>query len=265
MKTRRKLFARDEEPIISGPGQATNAPDRAIFFSINPASSSPARYMQHRLHPNRTTPLFSRCQIRKGNIIVMLVVKIARSRCFFYRCDGCNFNLDIKCASRWQINSNDCHKHAFVPISEQVQFTCQVCGEEGKANIAYLCTICRLLVHHRCAQFQRIVHITAHQHQLTLTYSLPDQDTLYSSNRVFCRLCFKKVNTKYTIYSCKKCSYIVDLNCPSSLGRHRIQKKRDPITVMHGSGFANDPDRHLLITLERGQKRSVSEDQAFRS
>jgi hypothetical protein len=77
---KKEVICSDEEPIISGPGQATNAPDRAIFFSINPASSSPARYMQHRLHPNRTTPLFSRCQIRKSNIIVMLVVKIARSR-----------------------------------------------------------------------------------------------------------------------------------------------------------------------------------------
>jgi hypothetical protein len=51
---KKEVICSDEEPIISGPGQATNAPDRAIFFSINPASSSPVRYMQHRLHPDHT-------------------------------------------------------------------------------------------------------------------------------------------------------------------------------------------------------------------
>ncbi|XP_059462643.1 uncharacterized protein LOC132191567 [Corylus avellana] len=201
-----------EEP-ISGPGYKCSE----CNFFLNKSCIELPREIQHRLHPNHTLILKAPekknyCDACRKNC----------TGCFFYRCDGCDFDLDIKCASRWKITTNDCHQHAFIPILENIQFTCKVCGEEGK-DIAYLCTICQLLIHHKCALFQRTIHISAHDHLLTLTYSLHDQDT--GSSKVFCRLCYKKVNTKYAIYYCQKCSYIVHLNCPSFLG-HRIHNKR---------------------------------------
>lgn len=130
-------------------------------------------------------------------------------RCFFYRCDMCNFDLDIGCAAVWRTSLDDCQQHSFVPILERVSFTCKACGEERK-DFAYLCSICRLLVHHRCARVPRIIKIIGHHYSLTLTYSLHQ---VGEPEHVLCELCYKKVNTKYGVYCCRACSCVAHLHC----------------------------------------------------
>jgi hypothetical protein len=66
----------------------------------------------------------------------------------FYNCSECDFNLDIACATLSRINIDDC-QHSFISFFNQIQFTCQACGEESK-DLAVLCTICQLLIHIKC-------------------------------------------------------------------------------------------------------------------
>jgi len=134
-------------------------------------------------------------------------------RSFFYRCSPCDFDIDIKCVSRWRISADDCHEHALFLMRKQIQFTCEACAEKSK-NIAYQCSICRVLVHRKCALFPHTIKTTTHDHSLTRTYSLRQ---VKQQDNVFCKLCRKKVNTEYAAYYCRKCDYIAHLNCADSV------------------------------------------------
>jgi hypothetical protein len=95
------------------------------------------------------------------------------------------------------------------PILKQFQFTCEACGKEIK-NIAYLCSICKLLVYKRCTKIPRTVKIKLHNHFLNLIYSIHE---IKKCDGMFCRICFEKVNTKYAAYHCQGCRYVIHLDC----------------------------------------------------
>jgi hypothetical protein len=127
----------------------------------------------------------------------------------FYRCFTCDFDIDIKCVSRWRISAEDCHQHALFPMWKQMQFTCHACAEESK-GIAYLCSVCRVLIHGKCARFSRTIKTSTHDHLLTRTYSLRQVE---QHENIFCQICLKKVDTEYAAYNCRACDYIAHLNC----------------------------------------------------
>lgn len=128
---------------------------------------------------------------------------------FIYRCHPCNFDLDIICASLWRNIMDDGHQHVFIPLMKQIHFTCEACGEEGKC-ISSLCSICQLWIHRECADCPRTLKIIGHDHLLKLIYSLHQ---IPHPNYVFCKLCYRKVNTKFAAYYCPDCNYIAHLYC----------------------------------------------------
>ncbi|KAG6640818.1 uncharacterized protein LOC122277554 isoform X1 [Carya illinoinensis] len=209
-------------------------------FLLHQSCTQLPREIQHPLHPNDALILqapsaSSRCDACRRFC----------SRCFYYRCDWCNFDLDIKCASRWQSCPDKCHQHAFVPIMNQIQFACEACGVERK-DIAYLCNICRLLVHYDCTEFPRTIKITGHDHSLTLTYSLHH---VKEDHNIFCKLCYKKVNTKYAAYYCQRCSYLAHLTCATdTLFEDRIA---DYSSTADFNSFSNDS--FDFVTLRDGE------------
>jgi hypothetical protein len=198
-----------EEPVF-GPAYKCSIP--GCKFLLHKLCTDLPHVIQHPMHSKHTLIL----RVPSDNDYCDACLEYC-SRCFFYRCSLCNYDLDVKCRSRWRINADNCHQHAFVATSTQIQFTCQVCGEERK-DIAYLCSICKLLIHLKCARFRRTVEILTHNHSLTLTYSLPQ----FKDHDIFCKLCYEKVNTEYATYSCQECCYIAHLNC--TIEFKRIQK-----------------------------------------
>jgi hypothetical protein len=193
------------EEQVFGPAYKCSIPG-CSFLLHRPCTELP-HVIQHPVHSKHT--LFLRVPSESNYCDAC---RKCCSRCFLYRCSPCDYDLDVKCRSRWRINAENCHQHAFVPTLTKIQFTCQVCGEERK-DIAYLCSICQLLVHSKCARFRRTVEVFIHNHSLTLTYSLPQYK---EHNNIFCKLCYKKVNTEYATYSCRECSYIAHLNCATA-------------------------------------------------
>ena len=168
--------------------------------------------IQHPMHPNHNlrigAPLSAYYCVACGKCC---------ERCFSYGCKhrGCVFNIDIKCSSRWRVNKDDCHQHAFVPIRKNIQFTCEGCGEEGKDMVCLYCTICQLLIHSNCSSFSRTIKIRDHEHPLKLIYSV-HQVKEHAS--IFCELCHKEVKTEYAIYYCQKCNYAAHLRCTRGRG-----------------------------------------------
>jgi hypothetical protein len=163
-------------------------------------------------------------------------------RSLFYRCFLCDFNLDVICASRWRTDADDCHQHSFVPISAQIQFACQACGEEEPKQFACLCTICRLLIHSTCARYPRTIKTNTHDHSLTLTYSLSQE--VKNQDNVLCELCRKKLKTEYSAYYCQKCGYISHLNCA-----HWVQENSSVTTESVASNSVGY-ESHLVHLVE---------------
>jgi hypothetical protein len=201
---------RCQEPAF-GPAYKCSFP-KCTFFLHKSCSEQLSHVIQHPVHPEHILIL----QNPRNNICDACGEYCNRS--FFYRCFHCNFDLDVICASRWRIDADDCHQHSFVPISTQIQFACQACGEEEPKKFACLCTICRLLIHSMCARYPRTIKTETHDHSLTLTFSLSQE--VKSQKNILCKLCRKKVNTKYAAYYCQKYSYIAHLECAY---RYRVQ------------------------------------------
>ncbi|KAB1227472.1 hypothetical protein CJ030_MR1G028876 [Morella rubra] len=126
-------------------------------------------------------------------------------------CSGCDFDLDIKCASQSRIDTDNSHTSTCVHhFFKQIQFTCEACGEECKAWLAYVASV-NFLVHTKCANFPSTIEIAAHNHSLAHTYSLRQVKEL--PDKVFCRLCYKKINPNYAAYYCQECDYVAHAVC----------------------------------------------------
>jgi hypothetical protein len=150
---------------------STDAPSpTAPSFFINHVHNYPTKY-QHTLCNSQPTNFLS-YRHKRLNFFCSASGKFF-SKGFFYGCDNCSYNLEIRCATRWRNISATikCNEHALFPIRNPIQFTCEVCG--GKSNeIACLCSSCRLLIHSTCAQFLGTIKIRRHDHSLTCTFSL---------------------------------------------------------------------------------------------
>jgi hypothetical protein len=189
-----------EEPVF-GPNYKCSIPK--CTFLLHKSCSDVSHVIQHPMHPDHA--LFLQVPSLR-NYCDMCRQDCTRS---FYRCFTCDFDIDIKCVSCWRISADDCHQHALFPTRKQIQFTCEACAQESK-EIAYQCSVCRVLIHGKCASFPHTIKTTTHDHSLTRTYSLCQ---VKQQDNIFCRLCRKKVNTEYAVYYCCKCDYIAHLNC----------------------------------------------------
>jgi hypothetical protein len=193
-----------EKPVF-GPGYKCSTSSQCNLALHQSCVELPPEIQQHPFHPNHTLVLAEESQKKYCSACCKNCDTYP-----FYSCSECNFNLDFVCATRPRnfFNIHDC-QHAFNFFYSQIQFTCQVCGEEGK-ELASLCSICQLLIHGECARFPRTIWITRHDHSLSLTYSLRQ---VKEHNNVFCKLCYEKVKIEYAAYYCQECGYMAHLAC----------------------------------------------------
>jgi hypothetical protein len=186
---------------------STNAPSPTAPSSfINHVHYYPTKY-QNTLCTSHTATFFSRVPTETQNRCGACI-KVFSKR-FYYECIDCDYRLDIKCASRWRnISADKCNPHAFIPIRDPIEFTCQVCGVK-RSEIAYLCSNCRLLIHSNCGKFLGTIKIRGHGHSLTCTFSLSQ------GKKHKCEVCYENVDTKYAAYCCDdhKCDYIAHVRC----------------------------------------------------
>jgi hypothetical protein len=191
-----------QEPAL-GPAYKCSIP-KCTFFLHKSCSEQLSHVVQHIMHPEHALFL----QLPSSGNYCDVCHKYCDNS-LFYRCFACNFDIDIKCVSRWRISAEDCLQHSLFPMLHQIQFTCTACAEESN-DIAYQCSDCRVLIHRKCAKFSRTIKTSTHDHSLTRTYSLRQ---VKKQENVLCLLCRKKVNTEYAAYYCRKCDYIAHMEC----------------------------------------------------
>jgi hypothetical protein len=216
-------------------GPAYKCSQYCIFYLHKSCAELPHE-IQHPVHPNHTllleapisdhTHCDACCKVCKG--------------CFVYMCHSCNFGLDIECVSAsWPTKPDDGHQHEFVPIFQQIHFTCELCGEDRNNIAAQVCCICQLLADTLCALKPSSIKITADRHLLTLIYSL--RKVIKEHDNVLCKLCYKKLNPNYAGYYCQECDFVAHLRCPL---RHTIDPARIDL-IEDGIDFKEDEDEEL--------------------
>ncbi|XP_059442036.1 uncharacterized protein LOC132174391 [Corylus avellana] len=228
-----------DEPVL---GAAYKCSISECSFLIHKSCTELSYHINHHLHPNHTLSLQTLNKNRCDTCCR------SHDRSFFYRCTSCSFKLDIKCAHNpLSVNPNDCHQHEFFSLGRRIQFNCDACGEEI-TNLAYkVCSICKLLVHYRCAEIPRKVKIKLHNHILNLIYSLPE---IKKHDDTFCRICYEKVNIQYAAYYCQECSYIFHTEC---LRRFRNMYGELPTTSESVPNKSVGHATHLIKALNQAE------------
>ncbi|KAL6273081.1 hypothetical protein ACE6H2_023773 [Prunus campanulata] len=189
------------------------------------------------LLPERNHPIHRKHPLILFSATDGIFCKACGQRCrgFTYACSQCHFDIDLKCASKWQ---NHCQYHKFIVLKKHIKSFCNACGHSGE--IFYLCSICELAVHKECAWLPRQVKIPLHQHRLELTWSFED---IYPKNNHFCDLCFKKLDDiKFDVYYCHECcSFVAHDTCT-------LKYAKIPDATTSESTHDNEPQHNNIQT-----------------
>jgi hypothetical protein len=209
-------------------------------FFIHKSCAELPREIQHPLHPNHTLVL----EVPSRPKLCEACYRSCE-RCFFYHCNTCDFDgLHIECASGWRTKPEDCHQHEFVTVFQQIQFTCELCGED-RNSFAQVCRICQLLAHTPCTEMPRTIKIIADRHWLNLVYSL-GQVMKEQDDCVLCNLCGKKLNLKYAAYYCRQCDFVAHLECARQNWIGPSDTVDSSIDLIEDSDFEEDEELEVI-------------------
>ncbi|KAM0060158.1 putative chromatin regulator PHD family [Helianthus debilis subsp. tardiflorus] len=172
----------------------------------------------------------------------------------WYRCDRCDFYIDVNCGTKMlqkNVIHHSSHKHPLSCITKQLLDKCDACGKEHKGNF-YHCSICLCskFIHSDCAflpqklQIQRTTNdVFSHIHHLTLAYSFPYDDQS-SKNWPRCRVCRNGFSDQSNLwmYKCEKCRYYTHLVCATSRNEPFMSILKSPGTSTKNYKDDEHPD-----------------------
>jgi hypothetical protein len=179
-------------------------------FFLHKSCAELPREIHHPLHPYHTlsihAPARSTCDACDKGC----------ERCFFYRCNRCDFDIDIECASSWLPNtkasrhfSHEEHPLMFVEEfenDEEIQvIVCSGCDQSIYAP-AYKCSLCNFFLHKSCAELSPEIQHPVHPNH-TLVLQVPSKSKICDVCRRDCDRCF--------FYHCNSCDFNLDIECSS--------------------------------------------------
>ncbi|KAL3737937.1 hypothetical protein ACJRO7_019459 [Eucalyptus globulus] len=213
-------------------------------FFLHKSCAELERELKHYLHPDNLT-LCDTANL--GYRYCDFCLK--RFRGFTYRCQKCNFDLDIECALKSTNGSkvkkqiqhfSHCDPLILVEvIDEDKERWCRACERRCTTN-TYYCGSCQFFIHKPCAELQQELHHPAHLHTLKLC-PVEDDAGLWCD---FCGEIFHGF-----VYQCNDCQFHLDVICalelpPSEPGGQTEIKHfghRHPLTLC----MRNDEDEIL--------------------
>ncbi|KAJ8505235.1 hypothetical protein OPV22_006121 [Ensete ventricosum] len=131
-----------------------------------------------------------------------------------YSCKACNYTLHISCAEMPQRIRHPAHpQHSLtlltVPTYKEGSFNCDACGRDG-AGFSYHCEPCGVDLHSMCASMPLSVSHGAHEHPLSLVFSVP-----YENNGFSCDLC-GGMGSSHWLYRCAMCEFDAHIGCATA-------------------------------------------------
>ncbi|XVF84441.1 hypothetical protein PTKIN_Ptkin17bG0037000 [Pterospermum kingtungense] len=126
-----------------------------------------------------------------------------------YCCSLCEFVVHIECIpTPPNVIEDKGHEHTFTLFWRRSSFICDACGVEGN-YFAYICSICSIMVHKKCISLPRIIKSKWHDHPISHTYFLQEEDF----KSLDCMSCHESVNPEHGGYSCSDCNIVFHVNC----------------------------------------------------
>ncbi|KAG7558983.1 Protein kinase C-like phorbol ester/diacylglycerol-binding domain [Arabidopsis thaliana x Arabidopsis arenosa] len=120
---------------------------------------------------------------------------------FIYHCDICKFNLDLVCATEKPppayLSNLKVHEHTVTLMARLISFDCDACGKKGD-RAPYVCVQCDFMIHLKCANLPRVIHINHHDHRVAYKYPL-------GFGEWRCGVCWEEIDWSYGAYSCSLC------------------------------------------------------------
>ncbi|XP_042963381.1 uncharacterized protein LOC122297399 [Carya illinoinensis] len=154
---------------------------------------------------------------------------------FDYRCDECDFDLDVQCSLIPDILTHPNHgQHQLILARSSEDKVCSACGSSSKHKFS--CVDCGFTLDFKCLTQPQTIYYKEHDHPFTLCSILEDV-----SGEYYCDICEEKRDQKYWFYYCVDCSYPAHPEC--ILGKYRNLK--------FGKTFKYDFHQHPLALVQK--------------
>ncbi|KAK2994064.1 hypothetical protein RJ640_010693 [Escallonia rubra] len=125
---------------------------------------------------------------------------------FRYRCELCNFDLDLRCASVPDTIEHEAHRHPLVPAASGVH--CSACRKYC-GHVTYGCDNCGFYLAAFCAMFPRTATHYYDAHPLSLVYPpFPDHP-----DEFYCEMCQDEIAPNLWLYHCRDCNQSFHPRC----------------------------------------------------
>jgi hypothetical protein len=127
---------------------------------------------------------------------------------FTYRCDKCNFNLDVYCSLLPDIINHDGHEHQLILNSASYSDKCSSCDSKRK-GLMFRCADCEFTLDFKCATLPRTIKYGPYEQLFVLCYK--DEDS--SSDEYFCDICEEERDPKHWFYYCADLNFLAHPDC----------------------------------------------------
>ncbi|KAK7336651.1 hypothetical protein VNO77_17197 [Canavalia gladiata] len=162
---------------------------------------------------------------------------------FVYRCDECQFDLDVCCASLQERVEHQSHKHPIFLKKTSIARQCKGC--HGWSSHVYVCDVCDdFAIDCGCVTLPCKVWHMYDKHPLSLNYFVEGDLREYE-----CGICNEKISSKQWLYHCDDCNFPAHPYCVVS--KHR--------GVKFGGSFKYDFHSHPLALVEVTKKDNTCE------
>ncbi|KAF3956213.1 hypothetical protein CMV_018640 [Castanea mollissima] len=157
---------------------------------------------------------------------------------FTYRCEGCDFELDVQCFLTLDILTHESHKHRLILSNTGDRQSCSGCG--FKSLLVFRCTVCEFALDFNCVELPHTTRYKQHEHPFTLFYIAED-----NSGEYYCDICEEERDPNHWFYYCSDCSYPAHPKC--ILGKYPKCKFEGVYTFSrhpHPLTFVEEPKDH---------------------
>ncbi|KAL6985924.1 hypothetical protein U1Q18_019305 [Sarracenia purpurea var. burkii] len=181
------------------------------IFAVHKKCAELRGEMQHPFHPQHPLTVVA---LKTGDKELCKACGSYQYNDFAYNCAGCDFHLDLECASLQPTIRYERHEHLLLPMerhgNEKIKdFRCSTCGSICR-DFFVRCVPCNLNLHVKCIPaLPNMAKHSAHRHPLTLSDPLPKDD----SNEYYCDACEEERNPHHSVYYCAECEFVAHIDC----------------------------------------------------